>query len=184
MARTALRYTPRSAFIADKPFSALDRRVGRQIRRYRLLCGLTQVRVAGLLGISHQQLQKYEDGSCTLHIGRLCRLADILDVPVTRLLSEEDGHDDRPSPSRRPTPQQAQLLRDVATMSSPLQQAMYRLTSALAADEANPTEPAAADDAAAMPANEPAAGAWQGPPLGAAGSAGAAAALLRARRRL
>ena len=70
--------------------SLTDRQIGQQIRQHRLLRRLTQARVAAQMGISYQQLHKYEDGSSRISMGRLSSLAKVLNVPVTRLLSEDD----------------------------------------------------------------------------------------------
>ena len=44
--------------------------------------GLTQERLGELLGVTFQQVQKYERGTNRIGAGRLWRLAAILDVPV------------------------------------------------------------------------------------------------------
>lgn len=44
--------------------------------------GLTQERLGELLGVTFQQIQKYERGTNRIGAGRLWRLAAILDVPV------------------------------------------------------------------------------------------------------
>lgn len=62
--------------------NVVDRQVGERIRRRRILLGLTQDQLAAALGISYQQVQKYETGANRVSAGRLAQIADVLDAPV------------------------------------------------------------------------------------------------------
>lgn len=53
-----------------------------RIRLRRALLGMSQSDLAKALGITFQQVQKYERGSNRVSVGKLYRLADILDVPM------------------------------------------------------------------------------------------------------
>ncbi|OYQ37788.1 hypothetical protein CHU95_00300 [Niveispirillum lacus] len=53
-----------------------------RIRLRRALLGMSQSDLARALGITFQQVQKYERGSNRVSVGKLYRLADILDVPM------------------------------------------------------------------------------------------------------
>ncbi|MDG3444619.1 helix-turn-helix domain-containing protein [Nitrospirillum amazonense] len=57
--------------------------IASRIRLRRGLMGISQSQVARALGITFQQVQKYERGSNRVSAGRLFRLAEILDVPLT-----------------------------------------------------------------------------------------------------
>ena len=59
-----------------------DVHVGRLIRQKRLGAGMTQADLAALLGISFQQVQKYERGIDRVGAGRLLAISRALDVPV------------------------------------------------------------------------------------------------------
>lgn len=59
----------------------VDRLVGDRIRRRRILVGLTQDELGDVLGISYQQIQKYETGANRVSAGRLYLIAARLDVP-------------------------------------------------------------------------------------------------------
>ena len=61
----------------------IDVHVGAQLRRARLLAGLSQGQVASAAGISFQQLQKYERGVNRISASRLYEVASILRVPVS-----------------------------------------------------------------------------------------------------
>jgi transcriptional regulator with XRE-family HTH domain len=80
---------PRSA-------TAIDATVGGNLRIWRMAKGLSQSQLASRLGVTFQQIQKYEIGSNRIGTGRLVKAAGILGVPISALF---DGTDDR-EPSR------------------------------------------------------------------------------------
>jgi transcriptional regulator with XRE-family HTH domain len=61
---------------------ARDMEVGRRIRAQRLVRGLSQTDLGRSLGITFQQVQKYEKGANRVGAGRLTRIAEVLGVPV------------------------------------------------------------------------------------------------------
>ena len=60
---------------------------GRNLRRMRSLAGLSQAEVGRRLGVSFQQVQKYESGANNVSVPTLCRLAAILGCEFTDLLA-------------------------------------------------------------------------------------------------
>lgn len=60
----------------------IDDHVGRQIRKQRNLLGLTQEQLADALGISYQQVQKYETAANRVSAGRLYEIAAKLDTDI------------------------------------------------------------------------------------------------------
>lgn len=56
----------------------LDRVIGRRIREARKLRALPMKRVAEMIGMSYQQIEKYERGQNRISAGTLCRIADAL----------------------------------------------------------------------------------------------------------
>ena len=62
---------------------AEDMEIGRKIRALRLQRGLSQSGLADGIGLTFQQVQKYEKGTNRVSAGRLHKIADILDVPMT-----------------------------------------------------------------------------------------------------
>lgn len=60
--------------------SEVDRLVGDRIRRRRILMGLTQDQLGEALGISYQQIQKYETGANRVSAGRLYLIGECLEV--------------------------------------------------------------------------------------------------------
>ena len=74
---------PARRFNARKrqPTSA-DKQVGESLRAHRLAAGMSQGDLAKLLGVSFQQVQKYEKGVNRVGAGRLPQIAEIFGVPV------------------------------------------------------------------------------------------------------
>jgi transcriptional regulator with XRE-family HTH domain len=68
--------------MATKGPDAIDRQVGVRMRMRRLLLEMSQDELAAGLGVSFQQVQKYERGKNRIGAGRLHQLAEILRVPV------------------------------------------------------------------------------------------------------
>ncbi|HEV7371749.1 helix-turn-helix transcriptional regulator [Arenibaculum sp.] len=60
----------------------IDIHVGARLRLRRTLLGLSQEKLGEAVGITFQQLQKYERGANRISASRLYHLAQVLDVPV------------------------------------------------------------------------------------------------------
>ena len=83
---------PRKKRDPKKP-DAVDAAVGVNVRTWRIARGLTQADLARRLGITFQQVQKYEAGANRVSMGRLVKTAAILSVPMTALFSGADAAD-------------------------------------------------------------------------------------------
>lgn len=73
----------------------VDVHVGRRIRIRRVLSGLSQTALADRLGLTFQQLQKYESGANRVSASRLWQIAQILDVPIAWFFMGIDDETDR-----------------------------------------------------------------------------------------
>ncbi len=73
---------PRPSDSNDTSIRAIDQLVGRQLRARRLELGLSQQRLADAIGVTFQQIQKYEHGSNRVVASRLYDLAKVLHVTV------------------------------------------------------------------------------------------------------
>jgi len=73
--------------------SELDIEIGQRLRRARLSKGLTQQGLAERIGISFQQVQKYENGSNRISSSRLLGIVRTLEIPITYFF-DELGDDD------------------------------------------------------------------------------------------
>lgn len=78
--------------------------VGRRIRQFRQDAGLSQEALAELIGLSFQQVQKYESGHTTLNVLKLQHIAQALKVSVTEFF------DSIPAKNIRLTGEEDQLL--------------------------------------------------------------------------
>jgi transcriptional regulator with XRE-family HTH domain len=63
--------------------------VGARIRTYRQQAGLSQEQLAELVGVSFQQIQKYESGFTTLSITKLQQISSALKVSVADFFGTE-----------------------------------------------------------------------------------------------
>lgn len=100
----------RSRNVAANAAEALvEGHVASRIRLRRALLGMSQSDLAKALGITFQQVQKYERGSNRVSVGKLYRLADILDVPLAFFFDglEPDG---RQPPARPDIPEPSGIL--------------------------------------------------------------------------
>ena len=61
---------------------SINEGIARKMRIRRAKLGMTQQQVACKIGISYQQLQKYEHGRNRISAARLKDLADVLGVPI------------------------------------------------------------------------------------------------------
>ncbi len=66
----------------SKRTAEADKRVGACVRAARIKAGLSQSKLAGELGITFQQLQKYEKGKNRIAVSTLLLIAEALDLPV------------------------------------------------------------------------------------------------------
>ena len=60
----------------------VDVTVGNRVRELRIRRGLSQQALGEKVGVSFQQIQKYERGTNRMGSSRLVQIADVLDVPV------------------------------------------------------------------------------------------------------
>ena len=74
---------PRDGGTRKRRAGSEDVEIGRKIRALRLQRGLSQTRLAEGIGLTFQQVQKYEKGTNRVSAGRLQKIADMLDTPVT-----------------------------------------------------------------------------------------------------
>jgi transcriptional regulator with XRE-family HTH domain len=72
--------------MSPKTPDAIDVLVGCDIRLQRMAKRLSQTDLAERIGVTFQQVQKYEKGVNRIGSGRLVRIAEILEVPVMTLL--------------------------------------------------------------------------------------------------
>ncbi len=68
--------------MANKKSNHIDAHVGSRVRLRRMLVGLSQERLGEGMGLTFQQIQKYEKGVNRIGASRLFHISQILEVPV------------------------------------------------------------------------------------------------------
>jgi transcriptional regulator with XRE-family HTH domain len=79
--------------------TSVDMHVGQRLRVRRSLLGLSQEKLAEYIGVTFQQIRKYERGMNRISAGRLFQLSKILEVPVAYFF-ENAGNAADAQPSR------------------------------------------------------------------------------------
>src|SRR3954453_13342197 len=109
----------------------IDRHVGARVRERRIMLGLTQQELAGLVGITYQQAHKYEKGLNRIAAGRLHALARALGVEPGYFF-EGLGEGEPARPQRRLL---LELARNLAVLPRRQQAALAEMARALAGGE-------------------------------------------------
>ena len=81
--------------MASKKPNPVDQHVGSRVRLRRMLLGMSQERLGESIGITFQQVQKYEKGVNRIGASRLLQISEILDVPVEFFFEEAPHVDGR-----------------------------------------------------------------------------------------
>lgn len=126
----------------ERAANAIDRKVGQRVRSRRLEIGMSQERLAELLGVTFQQVQKYEKGVNRIAVSRLFDIANALDMSPGKFFeglhargvaeSRQDYVDDALA-----TPEGAQLMALFASIrSAKLRRKVLDLVKTLTEDEA------------------------------------------------
>ena len=69
--------------MAKRSPNPTDKHVGKRVRMRRLMLDMSQTNLGDALGLTFQQVQKYEKGANRIGASRLQHIASILQVPVT-----------------------------------------------------------------------------------------------------
>ncbi len=81
-------------------YNPIDVHVGDRLRTRRTLLGLTQTTLAEAIGVTFQQMQKYEKGSNRISASRLYDLSQILDVDMDYFFEDMDRATEKASPAQ------------------------------------------------------------------------------------
>jgi transcriptional regulator with XRE-family HTH domain len=71
--------------MTTKAPNPVDKYVGSRVRMRRIMLGMSQEKLGEALGLTFQQVQKYEKGTNRIGASRLQQISDILQVPVSFL---------------------------------------------------------------------------------------------------
>ncbi len=78
----------------------IDIHVGKRLRLRRLLLGLSQDRLGQMIGLTFQQIQKYENGTNRISASRLWDIAVLLEVPISFFFEDMDQETFERSPRK------------------------------------------------------------------------------------
>jgi transcriptional regulator with XRE-family HTH domain len=116
---------------------AVDKLVGRNIRVFRLTKGLSQTDLAQQLGVTFQQVQKYEKGTNRVGSGRLLKISSILGRKITDFFEGSDRLHDGPRRSvfdQLAEPQSFRLVQAFSEIDEPnIRRTLVRLVEKIAA---------------------------------------------------
>lgn len=82
VARTAVAADPTRAWRDKKAPNPTDKHVGARVRMRRMMLGMSQEKLGDALGLTFQQVQKYEKGANRIGASRLQQIGHILQVPI------------------------------------------------------------------------------------------------------
>jgi transcriptional regulator with XRE-family HTH domain len=77
--------------MAPKAPNPVDKHVGSRVRMRRLMLEMSQERLGEALGLTFQQVQKYEKGTNRIGASRIQQICDILQIPVSFLFEGVPG---------------------------------------------------------------------------------------------
>ena len=75
----------------------VDKHVGSRVRMRRVLIGMSQEKLGDALGITFQQIQKYEKGTNRIGASRMQQIATVMNVPVSYFFDDAPGTDPKPA---------------------------------------------------------------------------------------
>jgi transcriptional regulator with XRE-family HTH domain len=87
-----------------KPPNPVDRHVGSRVRMRRIMLGMSQEKLGEGLGLTFQQIQKYEKGTNRIGASRIHQISEILQVPVSFLFEGSPGTSNAQTFSEAPSP--------------------------------------------------------------------------------
>jgi transcriptional regulator with XRE-family HTH domain len=101
----------------------IDKKIGKNLQKIRLFRGMTQEALADAVGVTFQQLQKYEKGKNRISVSRLWLLSHELGIPVAAFY---DGIDSAPrSDPLKLTPEQLALIKDYDSLTEPHKKSLH-----------------------------------------------------------
>src|SRR3954470_23935876 len=125
-----------------KQVTAAEKQIGERIAAFRKMRGISQGALGEAVGVTFQQVQKYEKGTNRASAGRLQQMAGVLGVPLISFFDDVAG-EDGPVPgeilSGLKQPGAADLLRVYTSIRSPeLRRSLLQIARELAGTEGRP----------------------------------------------
>jgi transcriptional regulator with XRE-family HTH domain len=89
------------------PKRPIDVHVGTRLRQRRVLLGQNQATLGKALGLTFQQIQKYENGANRISASKLYEFATVLDVPISYFFEHAAGSERQLANTRNASAQEA-----------------------------------------------------------------------------
>jgi transcriptional regulator with XRE-family HTH domain len=129
-----------------KSTGSIDKEIGSRVRMRRISIGMSQEKLGDMLGLTFQQVQKYEKGTNRISVSRLVDIAKILGVDIhfffngIKSIKDDGGFSEEASPPYisevMSTPEGLQLIRTFTSIkNSRIRKSIVQLVSALAAQD-------------------------------------------------
>jgi len=119
--------------MSTKKPNPIDVYVGNKIREARILHGLSQSALAEMIGITFQQLQKYENAHNRVSCSRLYAISLVLDIPVQTFFAGA-GSDEGGAAEQKvlPQPNTLDLVNAYSRLSPALRKSLSKTAKSLA----------------------------------------------------
>lgn len=124
----------------DTPPHPIDITVGARITSQRLSNGMTQSDLATAIGVSFQQVQKYERGSNRVSASRLWLIAEALNVPMTYFFDGVTTETGAPREERPITPWVQELMTLEKDLPASARKLVLNMARQLAERETTPSD--------------------------------------------
>ncbi len=126
-----------------KSTGSIDKEIGSRVRMRRVSLGMSQEKLGDMLGLTFQQVQKYEKGANRISVGRLVDIAKILGVDIHFFFNgirSEPGFAEEEAPPYiseiMSTPEGLQLIRTFTSIKSPkVRRSIVQLVATLASQD-------------------------------------------------
>jgi transcriptional regulator with XRE-family HTH domain len=129
--------------LTRKSFHPIDAHVGKRVRIRRKILSMSQTKLGDAIGLTFQQIQKYERGANRIGASRLFELSEVLDVPVSYFFDDlpadiltlsRGQQEPKPMPSDPlQEPVSLELVRAYAKIENPVtRKSLFNLAKALA----------------------------------------------------
>lgn len=126
----------RRTVLEDGP-REIDVHVGQRVRQRRVLCGLSQTELANAIGLTFQQLQKYERGMNRISASKLWQISQVLDVPVQWFFKEFSEPKDKRKEAFHMKRETLELVRNYVAAPADVQRKFLSLVKSIASSAAN-----------------------------------------------
>jgi transcriptional regulator with XRE-family HTH domain len=129
-----------------KSTGSIDKEIGSRVRMRRISIGMSQEKLGDLLGLTFQQVQKYEKGTNRISVSRLVDIAKILGVDIhfffngIKSVKDDAGFSEEEAPPYisevMSTPEGLQLIRTFTSIKNArVRKSIVQLVSSLAAQD-------------------------------------------------